>query len=408
MPNYYSHIDDDRVPAGRVLIPEGDDPGRPVWEMGQEYVRQMQCAAEARGTEVRTGHAVESVFVNGDGAVVGVAARTAGGEVCIRARQGVAFCSGGFSHNAELFRTYFGGLLLPGCSVHTNEGDFVAIAKHLGAPLLHMDAAYMAPIALERSLRKDPEIHGAFSTPGDSIVLVNKHGVRVVNEKTTYNDRASAHLAFDVQRAEYGNFLLFAVWDRRNAELFATLDGGGYIPGAGDDPSDVVSGDTLEELAEAITARLSSLGRDAHGVALADEFVPALRATIERFNGFARSGVDADFGRGEAAIDKVFHGPVKDNEFPNGCMHPIADTGPFYATILAPSAIETKGGPQATPQGKILGGDGDPIPGLYGVGNCVASPSGRAYFSAGSTFGPIVTFAYLAAQSLVAEPRREA
>ena len=62
----------------------------------------------------------------------------------------------------------------------------------------------------------------------------------------------------------------------------------------------------------------------------------------------------------------------------------------------------------ATPQGKILGSDGDAIPGLYGVGNCVASPSGRAYFSAGSTFGPIMTVAYLAAQSLAVEPRREA
>jgi succinate dehydrogenase/fumarate reductase flavoprotein subunit len=376
--------------------------------MGQEYVRQMQRAAEARGAEVRTGHAVESVFVNGEGAVVGVAARTPAGEVCVRARQGVAFCSGGFSHNAELFRLHFGGLLLPGCSVHTNEGDFVEIAKRLGAPLLHMEAAYMAPIALERSLRKDPDIHGAFSTPGDSIVLVNRHGVRVVNEKTTYNDRASAHLAFDVQRAEYGNFLLFAVWDRRNAELFATLDGGGYIPEADGDWSDVVSGNTLEELAAALAARLGSLGRDAHSVQLAAGFVPALRSTIERFNGFARSGVDADFGRGEAPIDKVFHGPVKDNEFPNGCMHPIADSGPFYAIILGPSAIETKGGPRANPQGQILGGDGEPIPGLYGVGNCVASPSGRAYFSAGSTFGPIVTFAYLAAQSLAAEARRDA
>ena len=35
------------------------------------------------------------------------------------------------------------------------------------------------------------------------------------NEKTTYNDRTMPHLVFDVERAEYGNFLLFPVWDER-------------------------------------------------------------------------------------------------------------------------------------------------------------------------------------------------
>ena len=41
-----------------------------------------------------------------------------------------------------------------------------------------------------------------------------------------------------------------------------------------------------------------------------------------------------------------------------------------------------------------------PIPGLYGVGNCVASASGQAYWSGGSTWGPYVAFGRLAAQSI--------
>ena len=56
-------------------------------------------------------------------------------------------------------------------------------------------------------------------------------------------------------------------------------------------------------------------------------------------------------------------------------MYPISDRGPYYATILAPSAIETKGGPRANAQGQIIGADDLPVPGLYGVRNCVASPS---------------------------------
>jgi 3-oxosteroid 1-dehydrogenase len=43
------------------------------------------------------------------------------------------------------------------------------------------------------------------------------------------------------------------------------------------------------------------------------------------------------------------------------------------------------------------------VPGLYGVGNCVASASGQAYWSGGSTFGPYIAFGYVAARSLAAE-----
>ena len=39
------------------------------------------------------------------------------------------------------------------------------------------------------------------------------------------------------------------------------------------------------------------------------------------------------------------------------------------------------------------------IPGLYGVGNCVASASRRAYWSGGATIGPMIAFAYRAARA---------
>ena len=48
----------------------------------------------------------------------------------------------------------------------------------------------------------------------------------------------------------------------------------------------------------------------------------------------------------------------------------------------------------------MLDVDGLPIPGLYGVGNCVASPSGRAYWAGGGTLGPIFAFAYLPANAI--------
>ena len=58
------------------------------------------------------------------------------------------------------------------------------------------------------------------------------------------------------------------------------------------------------------------------------------------------------------------------------------------------------------PDGQVLDHSGKPITGLYGVGNCVASASARAYWAGGATLGPILAFAYLAANAINSEPRR--
>ena len=56
--------------------------------------------------------------------------------------------------------------------------------------------------------------------------------------------------------------------------------------------------------------------------------------------------------------------------------------------------------------GQVLDDSDRPIPGLYGVGNCVASASARAYWAGGATLGPILAFAYLAANQADQEPKR--
>ena len=141
---------------------------------------------------------------------------------------------------------------------------------------------------------------------------------------------------------------------------------------------------------------------------LSEDFLDNLRTTIERFNEFARAGTDEDFHRGETTIELFMHGERADgNDLPNPTLHPLADSGPYYAAILAPGSIETKGGPKVNARLQMLDGDERPIAGLYGIGNCVASASGQAYWSGGSTWGPYVTFGYVAAQSIAQEPRKQ-
>ncbi len=55
----------------------------------------------------------------------------------------------------------------------------------------------------------------------------------------------------------------------------------------------------------------------------------------------------------------------------------------------------------------MLDGRDVPVPGLYGVGNCVASASGQAYWSGRSTFGPHIGFGRAAASNAVVEPVKD-
>jgi succinate dehydrogenase/fumarate reductase flavoprotein subunit len=47
---------------------------------------------------------------------------------------------------------------------------------------------------------------------------------------------------------------------------------------------------------------------------------------------------------------------------------------------------------------------GQPIPGLYGAGCCVASPGGRAYWSGGAPIGLALTFGYVAGRNAARGP----
>ena len=62
--------------------------------------------------------------------------------------------------------------------------------------------------------------------------------------------------------------------------------------------------------------------------------------------------------------------------------------------------IGTKGGLLTDVHARVLHVDGQPIAGLYAIGNCAASMMRRTYPGAGSTLGPAMCFGYLAAKHI--------
>jgi predicted oxidoreductase len=89
-------------------------------------------------------------------------------------------------------------------------------------------------------------------------------------------------------------------------------------------------------------------------------------------------------------------------------MYPLRESGPYYAIMLGAGALDTNGGPAIDARARVLDTYGQPIPGLYGVGNCIASPSREAYWGAGCPLALSLTYGYIAANDAHGDARKEA
>jgi 3-oxosteroid 1-dehydrogenase len=408
VPDYWAELPEDKAPKGRVLLPK--DARETMSDGGEVAIRTMSAAAKGDGIDIRSGHRVQRVIRNSAGEIIGVEADTAKGKkVRFFARKGVVFCTGGFTHDLDLRKNYLSAPVYGGCAARTNEGDFVYVASAVGAQLRNMNYAWMCPIVFEKAIAKDPGLSGTFSPSGDSMIYVSKEGRRVANEKLAYNEMAQVFFQWDGARSEYPNLLLIAIWDQRSQDHSASNEYGRFIVPPGKDDAHVIKGDALAALSRAIGQRLARYERVTGGLKLAPEFGKTLAASIERFNGFASGGRDFDFHRGERQVEHLFNGSVAPSpSAPNPTMYPISDTGPYYAALLTGGTLDTKGGPKTNVSGQVLDDQDKPIGGLYGVGNCVASASARAYWAGGATIGPILAFCHLAAAAIHKERKKRA
>jgi hypothetical protein len=167
--------------------------------------------------------------------------------------------------------------------------------------------------------------------------------------------------------------------------------------------NNVLSGETLEELAQAIDTRLEELRHLTGGFRLHEDFAANLWASIDRFNEFARLGVDEDFGRGSFSLRPSWVGSIRPDT--KATMHAFAPNGPYHCILAVAGALDTKGGPKINSRAQVLDGSDRPIPGLYGAGNCIASPAGPyGYWGPGCSVGNAVTFGWIAGTNAAAEP----
>jgi 3-oxosteroid 1-dehydrogenase len=324
-----------------------------------------------------------------DGVVAGVAVSSDGRRRILRARYGVVLASGGFEHNAAMRRQYQRAPIGSDWTVgaKANTGDGIVAGERVGGALALMDDSWWGPTI---PLTGGPWFCLAERTlPG--CIMVNDRGRRFMNEALPYVE--AVHKMYG---GEYGrgdgpaeNIPTWMIMDQRyrNRYVFAGVPPRRPLPGRWYKSGVIVRADTIVELAVKI------------GVP-----ADALVDTIERFNGFARTGDDEDFGRGLSGYDRYYGDPTIK---PNPCLSPI-DRAPFYAVTTVPGDLGTKGGLVTDVHGRVLRTDGSVIEGLYAAGNVSAPVMGHTYAGPGATIGPAITFGYLAALHIAERTARPA
>jgi len=342
--------------------------GKRLYGLGAALVMTLMEIVRKQGTEVLLNSPVSELVLE-DGRVVGAIITTETGPVRIRARAGVILGAGGFAQNREWRQKYHG---MPGNSSAAagDQGTAIDVGVTAGGALALMDDAWWGsavPMANGTAQFMLSERSMPFG------IIVDQAGSRYLNESESYIDFGHEMIEHNRQTPAIPSWLILDIRHRRRYLSSALLAGGKSLRANGT----VVSADTIEELA----ARL--------------HIDPAaLRATVERFNGFTRSGVDLDFGRGRTVYDNYYGDPsVK----PNPNLGPL-EKGPFTAVKVVPGDLGTKGGLLTDENGQVLTEAGAPIAGLYAAGNTTASVMGRTYPGPGSTIAPAMVFGYLAAR----------
>ncbi len=382
-PEYYPY--EGALPGGlargvSISREDGVGSGRGLW-------LSLKEACDAAGIEIMTETPGKRLIYKGDsnvgdGEVIGVIAESFGQEIAIKARRGVIIGTGGFEHNAEMRLHFLRAPVYAANSPVTNTGDGHLMGMAVGADLRNMNENWGLPF-----FKSDPD-PDVFTGDADwqmyrgrpGAITVNKHGERIGNESANYDVAEKAFHTYDTGAFEWRNIPSFFICDAGFTSRYY-LPGSGYT--AGVVPEWFTVADSLDEMATALGINAANLA-----------------ATVERFNGYAGTGVDLEFHRGETDFDIWTIGDRERTDILNTCLAPL-ETPPYCGATIWPGTTGTNGGLRTNGNAQVLNVWGKVIPRLYCSSNTMASVHGVGYAGGGATLGSGMTFAYVAGKHVI-------
>jgi fumarate reductase flavoprotein subunit len=290
-----------------------------------------------------------------------VLAKRRGKEEVFTAKKAIILASGGFSLNKALLAKFVPDMAKASAIVGLgSHGDGLKMAWAHGADI--KDMPYIkATMGLHTEGKTIKDLGLIFYT---GAILVNKNGMRFVNESISYKLLGDACL-------QQPGAMAFQIYD---TTIRQQAMGGTFTPIEYFEQNQMVfDGMTLVELAKKI------------GVP-----PPALENTVRTYNAGVDKGEDSAFGRTTLVSS---HGKAVKIEKP-----------PFYAFPSTAVILGTYGGILIDGNARVLDVFGETIPGLYAAGEVTGGVHGAAYMS-GTAFGKAVIFGRLAAKSILSESR---
>ena len=347
---------------------------------GNALAARLAKSAFDLNIPVHTSAAAKELMMEGD-RVVGMVAEIDSKMTNIEASHGVVLACGGFAHDkARTAQVY--PHLKRGGEHHSpvpesSTGDGLKMVEQLGVDIqcdFSSPAAWM-PVS---RVPLGGEKYGVFPhlldryKPG--VIGINPQGKRFCNESESYHDVGAAMVEYSRNQQE--QTYMWLICDQTCMDKYGL---GFAKPAPMPKASLIKSGYLIKaKTLEALAAKLSVDAK-------------TLISTVEEYNTGATQGVDQQFQRGETAFNRFLADP--ENK-PNPCVAPVTK-GSFYAVKVFMGDLGTFDGIKTSVYGEVLQNDGQPVPGLYAVGNDRKSIMGGNYPAAGITLGPIMTFGYI-------------
>lgn len=360
--------------------------------MGNALVARLLYSLQRRNVAIWTRSVVTALQPSGAGLRLTV--KHDGQLRELRALRGVVLAGGGFNRHASMREQRLGSTAPYSPTAPGTTGTTLDLALALGARIGAdgLEPVLWAPVSARTRADGSTAVFPHFimdrGKPGT--MVVNQAGRRFLNETLSY------HLFGRAMRVAHQTspcIPAYLIADQRAVSAYGL---GMIRPGARDVSAFIADGyvvraATLRELA-------AQLGIDPD----------ALEDSADRIRRYAVAGVDPEFQRGTTLYERNLGDPAF---APNPTLGPL-ERAPYYAVRLFPGDIGASSGLVTDEHARVLDGAGEPMRGLYAVGNDMHSVMAGTYPGPGITLGPAAAFAYLAMEdafpSAVANLSRDA
>jgi fumarate reductase flavoprotein subunit len=303
------------------------------------------------------------IVTNADGAAIGITVDS-GGKTETLHGQNIVVTTGGYAHNADLWKEMTPDIPLRAYTNDYSRGDGLLAARKIGAKVDGADT-FLCTFAGVLDDPKDPystalgmQFAPQMREPWE--IYVNTDGKRFVREDhPSVDEREHALLAQKDQRM----FVVFDEGIRQNAPHINPLDPDLHDK-FGNHPH-YTKADTLAELAQ-------QMGVDAGN----------LEATVSAYNAAVDSGEDKELGR------------IR--------MFRKIEQAPFYAIHAGGITVVSPAGLNVTSDLQVTKEDGTPIPNLYAAGEVLGFGrlSGKAFVN-GMSLMPALSFGRLLGEKIL-------